>query len=921
MPVLYVDNQPYPFEGEHKSLLEVCLSLGFNIPYFCWHPAMHSVGACRQCAVKQFRDEKDTRGRIVMSCMTPASDGTRISIDDPEVRAFRASVIEWLMINHPHDCPVCDEGGECHLQDMTVLTGHAYRRYRFSKRTHRNQELGPFINHEMNRCIQCYRCLRFYRDYAGGRDFGVFGWHDHIYFGRHSDGVLESGFSGNLVEICPTGVFTDKTFKKHFARKWDLQTAPSICVHCGLGCNTIPGERYGTLRRILNRYNWNVNGYFLCDRGRFGYEFVNGERRIRRPLTRSADGTPVPATTEELFKALVSSIRSPDVVGIGSPRASLEANFALRSLVGKERFCSGIPRIQHTLMHRILAILRGGPAPAASLQEARVSDAVLVLGEDVYNSAPLLALALRQAAIQKPLNEARSARLGIPAWEDAALREAIQQREGPVYLATPDRSALDSLATGTLRAAPADIARLGFAVAHAIDPQAPAVPQASEQSLALAGQIAAALKQAQRPLVVSGTTCGSEALLQSAANVAWALARTGRPARICFVVPECNSLGVALLDGSPVEEAVEYRRKHPGAMVVVLENDVFRRLPEDAAEELFGGGGKVLAIDHLATPSASRADWVLPAATFAEGHGTLVNNEARAQRYYSVMPPAGAVQESWRWLGKLAALRTGLERAPWPTLEDLRSTLAAEVEACREILVVDPPAGLPPGAQKIPRQSQRYSGRTAVTANLDVHEPRPPEDPDSPFSYSMEGFAGRPPSSLVPRYWRPGWNSVQSLNKFQSEVGGPLSGVDPGRRLVEPAGGSEGYYEAPGEPFRPDRGKWLFLSACHIFGSEELSLLSRGIAELTPKPYVALDSHGAAELGIQEGQAAQLEIGTARFRLPLHIHRELPRGVAVLPVGIPGVPSLLLPAWGAIAGVGSGRDGGESDTGKGEAQP
>ena len=219
MPTLYVDNVPYEFEGEHRNLLDVCLSLGFNVPYFCWHPAMHSVGACRQCAVKQFKDEHNTRGRIVMACMTQAADGTRISIDDPEAVAFRAAVIEWLMVNHPHDCPVCDEGGECHLQDMTVMTGHVYRRHRFPKRTYRNQDLGPFVNHEMNRCIQCYRCVRFYNEVAGGRDLAPLGWHDNVYLGRHEDGPLESEFSGNLVEICPTGVFTDKTLKKHYARK------------------------------------------------------------------------------------------------------------------------------------------------------------------------------------------------------------------------------------------------------------------------------------------------------------------------------------------------------------------------------------------------------------------------------------------------------------------------------------------------------------------------------------------------------------------------------------------------------------------------------------------------------------------------------------------------------------------------------
>ena len=138
----------------------------------------------------------------------------------------------------------------------------------------------------MNRCIQCYRCVRFYRDYAGGRDFAVLGWHDDVYFGRHEDGPLESEFSGNLVEVCPTGVFTDKTLKEHYTRKWDLQTAPSVCVHCGLGCNTIPGERYGMLRRIRNRYNGQVNGYFLCDRGRYGYEFVNSDRRVPQAIRR-----------------------------------------------------------------------------------------------------------------------------------------------------------------------------------------------------------------------------------------------------------------------------------------------------------------------------------------------------------------------------------------------------------------------------------------------------------------------------------------------------------------------------------------------------------------------------------------------------------------------------------------------------------
>ena len=360
-----------------------------------------------------------------MACMAPVVDGMHIAIDDSEAKAFRASVIGWMMVNHPHDCPVCDEGGECHLQDMTVMTGHVYRQFHGQKRTFHNQDLGPFINHEMNRCIQCYRCVRFYRDYAGGRDFDAFAWRHHVYFGRQKDGMLESEFSGNLVELCPTGVFTDKTLKEHYARKWDLQTVPSFCMHCGLGCNTIPGERYGTLRRIRNRYNGQVNGYFLCDRGRFGYAFVNSDRRLRQPLVRQERGgvAQAVAKNEVLHHVAALVAGGARVIGIGSPRASLEANFALLTLVGRERFYSGLSPQDGRLLTAMLDILQQGPARASSLHDVQQADAVFVLGEDVTNVAPRLALALRQSIRCRPLQSA--AQRHIPDWDDTAVRTAV----------------------------------------------------------------------------------------------------------------------------------------------------------------------------------------------------------------------------------------------------------------------------------------------------------------------------------------------------------------------------------------------------------------------------------------------------------------------------------------------------------------
>ena len=336
MPTISIDGKEYEV-GEDRNVLQVALDHKLDLPYFCWHPAMGSVGACRLCAVKQYRDETDETGRLTMGCMTPVTDGVRVSIADPEAARFRQSVIEWLMINHPHDCPVCDEGGECHLQDMTIMAGHAQRRYRGRKRTHRNQYLGPFVHHEMNRCIQCYRCVRFYNDHASGNDLGVFASRDRLYFGRTEDGVLESPFAGNLVEVCPTGVFTDKTSRRHYTRKWDLQSAPSLCVHCGLGCNTIVGARNGTLRRVMSRFHGDVNGYWLCDRGRFGYEYANAADRLVTPQGRAPGAADWPAITVEMAAFATDG----KLAAFGSPRASLETNFVLRELVGTKTLLSG----------------------------------------------------------------------------------------------------------------------------------------------------------------------------------------------------------------------------------------------------------------------------------------------------------------------------------------------------------------------------------------------------------------------------------------------------------------------------------------------------------------------------------------------------------------------------------------------------
>lgn len=918
MLTIFVENKPYQVEPG-QNLLKACLSLGFDLPYFCWHPAMHSVGACRQCAVKQFKDEKDTRGRIIMACMTPVSEGMRISIDDPEARAFRKGIIELLMLNHPHDCPVCDEGGECHLQDMTVMTGHVYRSYRFGKRTHRNQNLGPFINHEMNRCIQCYRCIRFYRDYAGGRDLDVFGAHDHVYFGRHSDGVLDSEFSGNLVEVCPTGVFTDKTFKKHYTRKWDLQTAPSICVHCGLGCNIILGERYGRLRRILNRFNRDVNGFFICDRGRFGYEFVNSTRRITRPLVKNGDGEGHrPVSEEEALERASLIIRgSRRVLGIGSPRASLEANFALRRLVGPENFFSGLSFVEDKIIRDIIDIMKKGGLPSASLREVEEADAVLVLGDDVMNTSPRLGLSIRQAVRNRAMDIPKS--LGIPEWNDAAVRAAVQEAKGPLYIASLHKTRLDDIATGLYHAAPDDIARLGFMIAKEIDPDAPGAQDYSfhddaggdmtGNAVSLSREIAKELISARSPVIVSGAGCMSVEVVQAAFNIASALLRKGRPAKALFCLPECDSMGAGIIGGRGIAEALDMIRNREADTLIILENDLYRRINSLSADSLLCSARWVIVLDYILTPTVEKASLVFPSASFAESDGTLVNSEGRAQRFFRVYPPEGfspgcGIKEGWRWLCDLMT-RTGRSEGPaWKTLDDVILFMTKEIAMLSSVAQCAPPSGFRVEGMKFPRQSHRYSGRTAMHADKDVHEQQPQIDNDSFFSFSMEGYPGVLPQSLAPRYWRPGWNSVQAFNKFGHEKASlSLSGhfgirlFDLNRDTVESAR-DPGYFTDIPSRFRPKNGEYLFVPLYHIFGSEELSMKSSGIAEVAPAPYIALP--GADPLRVMEGRSVEVRIGGAALRLRIKIMPSLPIGTAGFPVGLPGVPWVELPQYGKI---------------------
>lgn len=926
MPTITVDGEQYQVD-EDQNLLSACLAQGINLPYFCWHPAMGSVGACRQCAVIEYKDAGDQRGRLVMSCMTPVKDGGIYSVNAENAQEFRGGIIEDLMTNHPHDCPVCEEGGECHLQDMTEMSGHTNRRYRGTKRTHHNQYLGPFINHEMNRCIACYRCTRFYRDYAGGDDLQPLGRNNQVYFGRQQDGILENGFSGNLVEVCPTGVFTDKTFSEHFVRKWDLQTAPSICEHCAVGCNTAPGAREAgngqdvILRRVVNLYNRDINGYFLCDRGRFGYDYVNSDARIKSVLAarseqmigstaEAGDKVHVEIPPETAVRQLAQQLDAVQkgqrrLLGIGSPRTSLENNFALRSLVTPENFYSGLNGREQELLQLIDSIQRDDRVHSPSTPEIEHADAVLILGEDIDNTAPRIALAVRQAARNRQKTHAQS--LNIPLWQDASVRQ-LRGEHSPIIFAGTELTGLADIASATLFDTPEKVALFADAVSQLIRGADPASLSLTTAERELAVRTADILAAAERPLIISGCASRYGDIIRGAGSIAAALAdKSAAPGHLYLACPEANSLGLVQLQepghGSLEQLASRLQSnvddKTPISLLIV-ENDLYRRADHETLETIFSRADEVILLDSLLNDTARRADLIYPAAATAESQGTFINSNGLAQRYYAVYEGLGYIQESWRWLADAARFCTQKSTplaavASWQHSTDLSDALAGEFSQFAPLATLGPDEDYRIDGLKVARQSHRYSGRTAIRAKARVAEFPPHQDPDAPMTFSMEGIHNAGLTPLQANIWSPGWNSNQSILKFQQGIGGARKGANGGIRLQRQAQRIPAWtipsHEATAAATSDNQLRMLPLY--RLFGSDELSANAAAIASVIDKPFVRLNKEDAAELGLQEGDWLELEVDSARYRLEATLSATQPAGTVGVPCGIPQLASLM----------------------------
>ncbi len=618
MPKLKIDG--FEIEVEHGTkVIEAAARLGIIIPRFCYHPGLGPVGACRICAVKFL--EGPAKG-IQMSCMTDASDGMVVSTTDEEAVDFRKHVIEWLMMNHPHDCPVCDEGGHCLLQDLTVAGGHGIRRFLGKKRTYYDQYLGIFIQHEMNRCIQCWRCRRFYQEFAGYRDLGALQIAHHTYFGRATDGQLESPFSGNIIDICPTGVYTDKP-SRFTGRRWDFERGPSLCIHCSLGCNVVASARYREMVRLEARFSESVNGYFICDRGRYGFYYANHPERPRRARIGTDDISLDKAIETAADKIFHISQRngSKAIACLGSTRSSLENQAMLMKLSRIQGWNEPTYFEVSATGNKVKrAVSRLNEDLTISMREMEKADFILSVGADPLNEAPMLALAMRQASRNGATVAVIDPRPVFLPFEFTHLPVAPEGLD--LCLSTLVKKAMDRSA----------VEKMGKEALRFFDTIAAEHPDAALRDPM--SKIEQKLRQSSYPVIVCGTAIVRESTPDVAADNALLLRASKDRTGLFYVMSGANAFGAALLspDGGSLMNVVESIERGTVKALLLVEMDPFWSFPDEArlkkaVEKL----EFLLVLDYLPSLSARLAHIFLPTRTLFEMETSFVNQEGRVQ--------------------------------------------------------------------------------------------------------------------------------------------------------------------------------------------------------------------------------------------------------------------------------------------------
>jgi NADH-quinone oxidoreductase subunit G len=607
MPKLTIDGREVEVAAG-STVLQAAEAAGIEIPRFCYHDRLSIAGNCRMCLV----EIEKTPPKPISSCTYPAAEGMVVHTDTPMVRNGRRGVMEFLLINHPLDCPICDQGGECDLQDQAMGYGMDHSRYDENKRAVPDKNLGPLVKTSMNRCIHCTRCIRFLSEVAGVPDLGATARGEHMEVGTYVEKALGSELSANIIDLCPVGALTSKPYA-FTARSWELNKTDSIDVLDAVGSNIRVDARGPEVLRVLPRLNEDVNEEWLGDKSRFAIDGLK-RRRLDRPWVRIG-GKLQAASWQDAFTAIATKLRGMGGKQIGAVAGDLcdaESMLALKDLMaalGSSNIDCRQDGAKLTNARRDYYVFN---TQIAGIEQA---DAILLIGTNPRREAPVL-----NARIRKAWNQ-NDARIGLIGAETDLTYPLTHIGTGP--------GAFDD-GEAFLRDAKRPMVIVGQgAIAR---PDGAAV-------------LAAAWGIASRAGALTGEWHGFNVLHTAAARVG---------ALDLGFVPGPNGKDVQAMMGDGVD------------VLFLLGSDEFDT-------KKIGIGTFVIYQGHHGDAGAARADVILPGAAYTEKPGTYVNTEGRVQRGFMATHPPGEAREDWRIIRALSA-RLG-HALPYDTIDALRARL------------------------------------------------------------------------------------------------------------------------------------------------------------------------------------------------------------------------------------------------------
>ncbi len=636
--------------AEGSMVMHAADKAGTYIPHFCYHKKLSIAANCRMCLV-----DVEKAPKPMPACATPVTQGMIVRTKSDKALKAQAGVMEFLLINHPLDCPICDQGGECQLQDLAVGYGGSSSRYTEEKRVVFHKDVGPLISmQEMSRCIHCTRCVRFGQEVAGVMELGM------IHRGEHSEittvvgETIDSELSGNMIDICPVGALTSKPFR-YSARTWELSRRKSVSPHDGTGANLIVQVKNNKVLRVVPLENEDVNECWLADRDRFSYEAVNSDERLTAPMIKqggewkTVDWTTALEYVANGLKQIKADHGAKSIGALGSAQSTAEELHLLAKLVrglGSENIDF---RTRHADFSNVGGAAAGSPSArwlGTSIASLSTLQRVLVVGSFLRKDHPLFTQRIRQAA------------------RKGAKVHSINAVQDDWLL--PIANSMSVAPSQWLQA----LAEVASAVASSKGVSSPVSATAGS----VAQAIAASLLAGERKAVLLGNAAAQHpqaSQLLSLAN--WIGEQTG--ASVGYLTEAGNTVGAQLVNALPGNGGLNAGQMLSGSLkacVLLNVEPAHDAANASAAAAALQGAAMVIALTPFKTAAVESADVLLPISPFTETSGTFVNAEGRVQSFHGVVKPLGDTRPAWKVLRVLGNL-LGIKGFDFDTSEEVRA--------------------------------------------------------------------------------------------------------------------------------------------------------------------------------------------------------------------------------------------------------